>query len=146
MATLKQAQKNDAISTLKPLLTPGATVFTTVVNVARSGMSRHIRLFVMEDNAPRDISYLVGRILDYRVSDKTGGLIVSGCGMDMCYHTVYALSRALYPNGFTCTGVSVYNANVGIPRCCSNDHSNGDRDYTPHIHNDGGYALNKRDL
>lgn len=28
--------------------------------------------------------------------------------------------------------------------CPSNDHCNGDRDYTPHHHNSGGYALKHR--
>ena len=31
--------------------------------------------------------------------DKTGGLRVSGCGMDMGFHVVYNLGYALWPDG-----------------------------------------------
>jgi len=41
---------------------------------------------------------------------------------------------ALFSGGFTCPGKD----------CPSNDHSNGDRDYTPHMHTDPGYALRQR--
>ena len=54
--------------------------------------------------------------------------------MDMGFHLVYELSRALYPAGFVCSG----------DKCNSNDHSNGDRDHSPHQHQDGGYALRCR--
>ena len=80
--------------------------------------------------------------------------------MDMGFHLVYSLSYALWPDGFGCVGAG----------CPSNDHSNGDRDYTPHgptdangdpedrdpgpgeardglvrhWHRDGGYALRQR--
>ena len=62
------------------------------------------------------------------------GVPVSGCGMDMGFQIVYCLSSALYPDGFDCIGKD----------CLANDHFNGDRDYTPHRHNDGGYALKQR--
>jgi hypothetical protein len=47
--------------------------------------------------------------------------------MDMGFHVVYNLSSALYRGGFGCIGDKPV-------RCPSNDHSNGDRDYTPHMH------------
>jgi hypothetical protein len=59
---------------------------------------------------------------------------MGGCGMDMGFAAVYGLSYALFGKGFECTG----------PNCPANDHSNGDRDYTPHMHSDGGYALKHR--
>lgn len=63
---------------------------------------------------------------------KGDALVVNGCGMDMGFHVVYELGYTLYGrDGFICIG----------ERCPSNDHSNGDRDYTPHAHTDGGYAL-----
>lgn len=74
--------------------------------------------------------------------------------MDMGFWAVYQLSYGLFKGGFGCIGEG----------CPSNDHSNGDRDYTPHMseadrmgadgelcnchkdhmHNDGGYALKQR--
>lgn len=143
MAKRNDVEKQATIDTLRSFgIKAGDTIYTSVPHIARSGMSRHIKVYAMVDNQPRDITYLVGRAIGYRQSDKTGGLVVGGCGMDMCYHTVYALSRTLFPNGFYCVGKD----DTTGTRCCSNDHSNGDRDYTMHKHTDGGYALRKRDL
>jgi len=55
--------------------------------------------------------------------------------MDMGFHLVSTLSYYLYPEGFGCTGKS-----EGRDRCPSNDHSNGDRDYTPHTQKQIGWA------
>jgi hypothetical protein len=133
----KRRLQAEALAELRRILKPGDDVYASVVHVAPSGMSRHIVLRVIRDNEPRNITHWVGRVLDWKQSDKTGGLIVEGCGMDMCFHTVYCLARSLFPDGsYICTGKG----------CRSNDHTNGDRDYTPHPHSDGGYALNKRDL
>lgn len=111
-------------------LKPGDKVYTILRQVSRSGMSRHISCVIKSDGGIRDITYLVGRVLGERRADD-GGLVRSGCGMDMGFDTIYSLSWALWPNGFTCSG----------ERCHSNDHSNGDRNYAPHLHKDDGYAL-----
>jgi hypothetical protein len=80
----------------------------------------------------RDLSYIAVRCVPgWRRDERYGGIKQHGAGMDMGFGLVYTLSRSLYPNGFECIG----------ERCPSNDHSNGDRDYTPHTHSDGGYAL-----
>ena len=63
---------------------------------------------------------------------KRDGLIVGGCGMDMGFEIVYNLGRTLWPDGAPCVG----------EKCQSNDHHNGDWDYTAgKLHRDGGYAL-----
>lgn len=83
-------------------------------------------------------NHSIGLVTGYKRAKRGSGdgLIVGGCGMDMGYHLVYALARKLWPDGFDCIG----------PGCPSNDHSNGDRDYTPgHRHHaDGGYCLKHR--
>ena len=133
----KEALHAKAISDLREMLKPGDTVYTSVDHVSTSGMTRHISLRIIRDNEPRNITYLVARALDWRQSEKTNGVVVEGCGMDMCFHTVYCLSRVLFPPGsYICPGKD----------CRSNDHSNGDRNYEPHAHSDGGYALRARDL
>ena len=114
-------------------LKPGDTVYTEILSVSRSGMTRHIKPIVMVDNEPRWIGYHVAVLLDESVSDN-GGVKMGGCGMDMGFALVYNLSRYLFPQGFTCIGEG----------CPSNDHSNRDRDYTPHHHHSGGYALKQR--
>ena len=87
----------------------------------------------------RDVSRLVARAAGFRWDEKREALAVGGCGMDMGFHVVYSLARALYHKrdgspGWQCIG----------KHCPSNDHTNGDRNYEPHPHSDGGYALTQR--
>ena len=115
-----QAVKDDARKDLREMLKPGDTVYSTVTEVSRSGMSRKIKFYVPQtelrtvdtiNNADgtymskkkrvqviRDLTWLIGRAIDYRVNDDHE-LIVGGCGMDMCFHVVYSLGRALWPKG-----------------------------------------------
>lgn len=129
-------EKAEAVEQLREILAPGMYVYTCLRHVSRSGMARSIDLYVMEQDEgrgcyPRRISHLVARACGYKLDHDRGGVKVGGVGMDMGFHLVYGLGRTLYPEAFECVG----------ERCPSNDHSNGDRDYTPHRHSDGGYAL-----
>ena len=110
----------------------GYTVYTTVTHVAKSGMSRVITSFIIENNTPQCIDYAIAQILDNRFHKKHQGLVVHGCGMDMGFSLVYDLSRVLWPKGFICRGER---------KCPSNDHNNGSRDYSKHLHSSGGYCL-----
>jgi hypothetical protein len=119
-------------------------------------MSRSISLVINGDADVRELDYNVARALGESIDGKHGGIRMGGCGMDMGFALVYSLSRALFPGGYGCIGKG-----EGEPRhyCPSSDHSNGDRDYTPHgaetsdargadqcwhWHRDGGYALRHR--
>ena len=123
-------EAQEAQDILKEVIFPGDKIHTIVTHVSRSGMSRSIRTLLLRDGH-RDISYLVARVLDEPMDNNNGGLKVTGCGMDMGFDIVYRLGYHLFPNGFTCTG----------EKCPASDHVNGDRDYTPHTHKSGGYAL-----
>lgn len=130
----KSTDRTEAIETLRKLLPPGSVVYTSLRGVARSGMTRWIDVHAIIDNEPRWLGGYVARATGYNLDDRKQGLRVSGCGMDMGYHVVNTLSAILYPEGFTCIGEG----------CPSNDHSNGDRDYAPHEHKSGDYALKHR--
>jgi hypothetical protein len=133
--TRKDAEREQAIERLREIFKPGDTVYTVLRHVSRSGMSRSISILYSENPGDVvDVSFLLVRAMDYRFDRDRGGVKVGGCGMDMGFHLVYNMSHVLYPNGFTCTG----------ERCPASDHSNGDRDYTPHEHKSGGYALQQR--
>lgn len=143
----RDRMRTEAIEHLRGLVEPGDTIYAILRHVSSSGMSRSIDLYAMHEGRPFCLSGWVRQALGYP-EGKAQGIKVGGCGMDMGYHLVYNLSRALWPDGFGCTGEG----------CPSNDHSNGDRDYTPHgvrgpnyvpgerdtlrhLHKDGGYAL-----
>jgi hypothetical protein len=129
----KQAEREQAIKALRELLPPGSTVQTILRHVSKSGMMRHISPVI----DGRDESYRVALIVGETLS-ADGYVKVGGCGMDLGFDLVYRLSCSLYREGFTCVG------NADGNRCPSNDHGNGDADYTPHQHKSGGYALRQR--
>lgn len=151
----KDKEQQEAIARLKEWLKPGDTVYTILRHVSRSGMQREIslRFFGDKREAAYDLDYTVAQALGRRIG-RHGGIIIGGCGMDMGFALVYDLSSALWPSGYGCVG----------EKCKSNDHANGDRDYTPHYdgvprnteevgkdlkahqhwHNEGGYALSQR--
>ena len=125
--------RTEAARHLRKMLRPGATVYTTVIQVSRNGAYRHIKLTVPRKGEIVNISGYAADLLGWRWHDD-GTVGVGGSGMDMGFHTVYEAAAALFPKGFSCIG----------DRCPSNDHSNGDRDYTPHKHKSGGYALRQQ--
>ena len=130
----KQEEQVDAIRQLRLTLTPGETVYTVLRHTSRSGMYRAIDLYHLS-NGERDwLSRRGSTATGIRFDKRHEAMGAGGCGMDMGFSLVYELSSALYPDGFECIG----------EECPSNDHSNGDRDYSPHHHKSGGYALRHR--
>lgn len=132
--TKKERERAEAIEELRKILKPGDTVYTSLIHCARSGMMRVLDLRVIRDNAPWRITGYAADAIGARYNRRHDGLEVGGCGMDMGFHAVYNLSRSLWPAGFDCISEN----------CPSNDHSNGDRERSPHPHHDGGYALRHR--
>lgn len=132
--------KAEALDDLRALLPPGSTVHTVLRNVSRSGMTRSIDAYYIEPGDRGEVvkhwlSYRIAAVLDLPYDREREAVKVSGAGMDMGFWLVYALSRKLYPDGYTCTGEA--------PRCPAEDHNN-----PPHPardgamrHGNGGYAL-----
>ncbi len=110
------ADRKEAIARLLKAVEPGDTVYTIARHASRSGMQREISLVAIDRsvivlpvesreaiaelgrNALTTIDYWAARALGYRIG-KHGGIVVGGCGMDMGFHLVYNLGRALWPNG-----------------------------------------------
>lgn len=127
----------DARAQLRAILPPGSTVYTVLRHVSASGMSRDIACYAAPGDGERDprwITWWVATACGFRWNDDREAVRIGGAGMDMGFAIVYDLAHVLYPDGFECAG----------ERCPSNDHSNGDRDHTPHHHGNGGYALRHR--
>lgn len=122
-------EKAEALEVLRNTLKPGDTVYTIVRHVSSSGMSRVIDLLVFKNNQPQYISWAASKVMDWTYDRNHDGLKVGGCGMDMCFHTVYTLGRYLFPDGF---------------QLAKNQYGrNGD---TSGFDPDGGYALNYKNL
>ena len=106
-------KKEQAIHSLDLILKPGDTVYTKLLHVSRSGMSRVLDLYVIRDNKPHRITWDVAEATGCGYSRKYEGATVGGCGFDAGFHLVYALGRVLFQE-FRCIGEG----------CPSNDHCN----------------------
>ena len=95
----KQEAQAEAVRILKEWgLSDGTTIYAKVVHVSRSGMFRRVQLFMIgeDDRRPIDITYWAAKALEWGYKEGfNGGIGVSGCGMDMLFHTVYSLSYAM---------------------------------------------------
>ena len=138
MSKPTKAETAESIATLRKLLKPGTTVYTTVRHVSSSGMSRRISIFVARKGEIVPITWDVARALGYSVKGRAGyvqdvGLTVGGCGMDMCFHIVNSLSYVLH--GHTTVGPDASKASaMGSPfRARPGNYR-------------AGYSLTKRDL
>ena len=118
---LAEQEKQAAIAQLLEILKPGATVYTELKRVSKSGMSRVISLKAVHDGEIITLDYLASQATGYRL-DSNCGLKVTGCGMDMGFHVVYVLGNALWPHGTP----EPHGSRNGIPDTC------------------GGYALKHR--
>jgi hypothetical protein len=96
----KEENKQIAIDKLKDMLKKGQTIYTSLKGVSSSGMSRKISLYVVADGQIEDITWLVGRALGYSQDQKTGGLKVSGAGMDMGFAVVNSLNYKIFDDGY----------------------------------------------
>lgn len=124
-----------ALERLHDEVRAGDTLWTVVRHVTGSGMTRWIDVYKLVDNDRVYLSHAAALACGRKVNNKNhDGVECGGCGMDMGFDLIYSVSRAMFPEGFDCIGDG----------CPSNDHSNGDRDYTSHRHSDGGYALRQR--
>ena len=114
----------DDIKDLKRLMGRNHEIRTIVRHVSQSGMTRRISCYIVSKGEIHCIDYLVSRIIGWK-QHKDGGVVVSGCGMDMGFHLIYTLSRVMYPKGFAVQGVGR-----------NGDSSGHDKD--------GGYKLTQR--
>lgn len=84
----------------------------------------------------RSIGWTAAKAMEDKWDSDKGGIRVGGCGMDMGFHLVYNLGRALWPKGVRCPGRD---------RCQSNDHVNPGPDRNRYgkgvKHRDSGYAF-----
>lgn len=98
---LAELEKSEAVERLRELFAGNINkpvIHTITRHVSASGMSRDISLIYIKGGAIHNITYSAALALGWPISEKSGNraIKVSGCGMDMGFHTVYTLSRVLY--------------------------------------------------
>jgi hypothetical protein len=95
-----ELERSEAIEGLRELF-KGDThpkIHTITRHVSASGMTRDISLIYVKEGAIHNVTYSAALALGWPLSEKSGNraIRVSGCGMDMGFHTVYTLSNVLY--------------------------------------------------
>jgi hypothetical protein len=96
----KEMYRQQIIANLRGILEKNntRTVYVSLRSCSSSGMSRVLRLYVVDDGCIRDITYQACVITGYTQTDD--GLRIGGCGMDMGFAAVYDLSRSVFAGGF----------------------------------------------
>jgi len=96
--TKKETARAEAVAILKDWgLKDGSTVQAKINHVSSSGMSRNIGLYITAKNGDIvNISYWAAKAMEWRHKEGyNGGVVATGCGMDMCFATIDALSWAM---------------------------------------------------
>lgn len=99
MAKYSKVQVAESLAELRRLCPPGTTVHTKLVHVSRSGMRREIAPIVFKRGKVSDGRYIwwhVAVVLGLAVNGQRDAVKVDGCGMDMGFHIVNALSYVLH--------------------------------------------------
>ena len=96
-------EKQEALESLKEWIKKGDLLHTKLNHVSKSKTMRHISVrHLKATNNPEypvnvsNYDYHVARVLDLPEAPNYQGVKVGGCGMDMGFHLVYSLSRALF--------------------------------------------------
>lgn len=93
------AEREESLAAMREHFKPGQTVYTILRHVSASGMSRSISVITVDGGDVRQWDWAVCRVLGENLDQRREGVKVSGCGMDMGFHLVYNLGRALWPDG-----------------------------------------------
>lgn len=98
---ITKEEQAQAIETLAHIgVKPGARLYTKVIHVSSSGMSRTVDVyFVGKDRRIQWLTGLIARATAMRFDDKRGGIVLGGCGFDAGHEVVYRLGRAMFPKG-----------------------------------------------
>lgn len=85
--------------------TSDSKIYAIVRGVAKSGMSRRLSFFMIEDGELINITQVIAQVLDKTLNEHEWSFRVSGCGMDMIAHTLDCFASRL---GFEKTPSWVY--------------------------------------
>lgn len=97
---VSKEERDQAVAAIKNVLFKTDTIYGIVRSVARSGMSRTIDFYVIHEDRPIYLSGYMSKILGMPRT-KEGALKVAGCGMNMIFACVDALSRSLGDNSYS---------------------------------------------
>jgi hypothetical protein len=74
-------------------------IFGLVTSVAKSGMSRKAKFYIIKNESLYNVTYHVAEILGYSVNES-GEIRLGGCGMNMIDWAVMRVSDSLYGDSY----------------------------------------------
>jgi len=77
----------DYLETISFYLRNADRVYIVIYSVSRSGMSRNMAFFVINDGKLVRIDSLLHHVCGFK-RHRRDGLVINGCGMDMGFHAV----------------------------------------------------------
>jgi hypothetical protein len=99
-------QIQDSTEYLNRHLSKGSLIVVVIHDVSKSGGSRNISLYTIKDNDFVYLTTAAATVLGWPLN-KRDHIRVSGCGMNMCFHTVETLSRILTGESYSFTYKSI---------------------------------------
>lgn len=87
---------NDGTSHEIPFtFTENTKIYAIVRSVARSGMSRTMSFFMVEDGGLINITHVVARVCGYKLNEDNWTIRVRGCGMNMIFFVLDVFASKL---------------------------------------------------
>lgn len=77
------------------LLSDTDTIYTVLRSVSKSGLSRVISFYIIDNKEIVNINYYIKTLLGYKFNKTRDGLIIKGGGMDMGFHVIHTLKHKL---------------------------------------------------
>lgn len=88
---------------------PRSTIYCEVIHVARSGMSRHVRVYAVIDGEIQGITWYVAKATGRPLARKGDhAIVVGGCGFNVCLDVADHLNLVLFPGTRLSQGGSSY--------------------------------------
>lgn len=103
MSSHTKEEIKSAEAALRQLVKPDDRLYAVVSKISRSGMSRRIRFYKLDEDHPygpymASLTYTMSVYLGVPCNDD--GLLVRGAGMDMVFYTSYTLAHRLFGDGY----------------------------------------------
>ena len=89
--------------------TSDSKIYAIVRGVSRSGMSRRLSFFMVDDGELINVTQVIAQVLGKTMNESEWSFRVSGCGMDMIAHTLDCFASKL---GFEKTPSWVYHYGI----------------------------------
>lgn len=77
------------------VFTSDTKIYAKVEHVSRSGMSRTMSFYMIEDGELINITHVVARVCGYKLNENSWTIRVQGCGMDMIFFVLNRFANVL---------------------------------------------------